>query len=199
MNNIEFLLNGIGIPSFVKVCQKFSAVGVGSRGIANLPVIVRTVVELLQERGAHTFIVPAMGSHSGATAQGQEEVLAHLGVTEDSVGAPIRATMDVVQVGTSSGGIPLWGDKYAADSDGIVVINRIKPHTSFHGPVESGLLKMLVIGLGKQRGADSAHVRGFAPMSEHILDMSKALIKRLPICFGVAVVESCFSLTLQRC
>lgn len=227
MNGIENLLSGIAVPPLLPIRQKFSfkgvtdvaeatrsaieksqqlseicpgskiAIGVGSRGIANLPIIVRTVVEIIKEGGATPFIIPAMGSHGGATAQGQQNVLAHLGITEDSVGAPIRSTMEVCQVGVSANGLPLWVDKYASEADGIVVINRIKPHTSFHGTVESGLLKMLVIGLGKQRGADSAHVRGFAPMAEHILDMSSGLIARLPICFGLAILENAYDETAQ--
>ena len=107
------------------------AVGVGSRGIAGLPELVKAVVDFVKSRGARPFIVPAMGSHGGATAQGQRDTLEHLGVTEASVGAPIRATMEVVECGVSSRGLPLYVDKYAAEADGIIVINRIKPHTSF--------------------------------------------------------------------
>src|SRR5579875_1283069 len=130
------------------------AITVGSRGIRNLPVLVRTLVDIVKARGARPFIVPAMGSHGGATAEGQVAMLAHLGITKESTGAEIRATMEVVELGVSSSGLPVFVDRYAAQADGIIVLNRIKPHTSFHGKVESGLLKMLVIGLGKQQGAE---------------------------------------------
>jgi hypothetical protein len=168
------------------------AVGVGSRGVAELPVIVRTVVDLVREAGAEPFIIPAMGSHGGATAAGQVAVLEHLGVTEHAVGAPVRATMDVVQRGSSEKGLPLYVDRHAAGADGIIAINRVKPHTSFTGPVESGLLKMLVIGFGKQKGADAAHARGYEPMADYILDLSAAWLQRLPLLFGLAILENAF-------
>jgi hypothetical protein len=173
------------------------AIGVGSRGIANLPVVTRTLVELLHQRGARPFVVPAMGSHGGATAEGQAAVLEHLGVTEGSVGAPVRATMDVLHIGSSAGGLPLYVDRYAAQADGIIALNRIKPHTSFRGPVESGLLKMLVIGFGKQRGADAAHERGFEYMAAHILDLSAKWTQLLPIVFGLAIIENAYGQTAK--
>jgi hypothetical protein len=173
------------------------AVGVGSRGIAGLPELVKAVVDFVKSRGARPFIVPAMGSHGGATAQGQRDVLEHLGVTEASVGAPIRATMEVVECGVSSKGLPLYVDKYAAEADGIIVINRIKPHTSSRGPVESGLIKMLVIGLGKQRGADTAHALGFGHMADHLLDLSRTFLARLPLLFGVGVLENAYDVTTK--
>jgi hypothetical protein len=173
------------------------AIGVGSRGVANLPLITRTLVELVRSRGADPFIVPAMGSHGGATAEGQEAVLDHLGVNEGSVGAPVRATMEVRQFGVSSGGLPLYVDRYAAEADGIIALNRIKPHTSFRGSVESGILKMLVIGFGKQRGADAAHARGFQYMADHILDLSSAWTERLPVLFGLGVIENAYDQTAK--
>ncbi len=176
---------------------KSIAIAVGSRGIANLPALVREVVTIVKDRGAHPFIVPAMGSHGGATAQGQEAMLEHLGVSEATVGAPVKAAMDVVQVGTSHTGIPVYTDALAAQADGIIVLNRIKPHTSFHANVESGLLKMLVIGLGKQKGADAAHALGFAHMGEHIWDLSKTLLQKLPVLFGVAVLENGYDQTAK--
>jgi uncharacterized protein (DUF362 family) len=131
-------------------------VGVGSRGIANLVEIVRAVVDSLKKSGAKPFIIPAMGSHGGATAEGQIRVLSHLGVTEESVAAPLQATMEVQPMGEADG-IPLFLDRLAFEADGIVLINRVKPHTDFTGPTESGVIKMMAIGLGNQVGADHYH------------------------------------------
>ncbi|HZL64859.1 MAG TPA: lactate racemase domain-containing protein [Thermoleophilia bacterium] len=166
------------------------AVAVGSRGIADIALVVREVVARLKAAGMAPFIVPAMGSHGGATAGGQTEVLAARGVTESSVGAPIRATMDVVSLGEADG-IPLFLDRNAAAADGIVLVNRVKPHTDFVGPIESGLMKQLVIGLGKQTGADHYHrlgvVRG---LEDTIPTAARALLQRVNVLFGVALVEN---------
>jgi hypothetical protein len=166
------------------------AVAVGSRGIADIAVLVRGVVERLREAGCEPFVVPAMGSHGGATAAGQTEVLAHLGVTEAAVGAPVRATMDVVSLGEVEG-IPLFLDRFAWEADGIVLVNRVKPHTDFVGPIESGLMKQLTIGLGKQAGADHYHrlgvVRG---MAETVPAAARAVMDRVNVVFGVALVEN---------
>src|SRR5574341_1830911 len=132
------------------------AVGAGSRGIANIDVIVRATVDWLKERGARPFVFPAMGSHGGATAEGQRAVLAHYGITEATMGCEIRATMDVVQVGEALE-LPVWLDREASEADWIGVVNRIKPHTDFKGELESGVFKMMTIGLGKHAGAIQAH------------------------------------------
>lgn len=173
------------------------AVGVGSRGIANLPDLVAAVIQVLHDGGANPFVFPAMGSHGGATAQGQQDMLAHLGVSEQTVGAPVRATMETVQVGTSASGLPVFVDRDAAMADGIVWINRIKPHTSFRGAVESGLLKMMVIGFGKQKGADVAHAMGFAHIEERMLDIAPVLQRRLPLWFAVGVLENAQDVTAK--
>ncbi|WP_312909717.1 lactate racemase domain-containing protein [Natronosalvus caseinilyticus] len=167
------------------------AVGVGSRGIDNLPEIVRGVVDALEDRGYDPFVVPAMGSHGGATAAGQRDKLETLGVTEASIGCAIRATMDVVQVGeTPDRGVPVYADAYAVEADAIVPINRIKPHTGFSGDVESGLSKMLVIGMGKQRGAKLAHDWAVEwSLSNMIPEIADQLLRTLPVAGGVAVVE----------
>lgn len=168
------------------------AIGVGSRGIANLPVIVRGVVGELQARSYEPFIFPAMGSHGGATAEGQRDKLDALGVSEDTVGCEIRSSMEVVEVGqTPERSVPVVADANAADADGIVPINRVKPHTDFTGRVESGLSKMLVIGMGKQRGAKFAH-EGAVNWSfrEMIPQIARIHIDNLPIVGGVAVVEN---------
>ena len=168
------------------------AIGVGSRGVAEIPTLVRVTVDEIKKRGGKPFIVPSMGSHGGATAEGQRAVLANLGITEASAGCEILASMEVVQIGSLDSGLPVYIDKFAHAADGIVVINRVKPHTCFHGPSESGLVKMITIGLGKQKGAESCHAYSFKNMAENILAMSQILLARMPILFGVATVENAY-------
>jgi hypothetical protein len=174
-----------GLAPFARI-----AIAVGSRGITDIVPVVREIVARLRQAGCEPFVVPAMGSHGGATAVGQADVLGMLGVNEHAVGAPIRATMDVVSLGEVDG-IPLRLDRLAWEADGIVLVNRIKPHTDFTGPIESGLMKMLVIGLGKQAGADYYHrlgvVRG---LQETIPTAGRALLARDKVLFGVAIVEN---------
>jgi len=167
------------------------AVGVGSRGIANLPWIVRGVVSGLDARGYDPFVFPAMGSHGGATAAGQRDKLDAIGVSAASIGCEIRATMAVTEIGrTSEHDLPVVADANAVAADAIVPINRVKPHTDFDGAVESGLSKMLVIGMGKQRGAKVAH-EGAVNWSfrEMIPRITETLLDELPVVGGVAVVE----------
>ena len=222
MGIIQNLLRDIPIPRMVKVRQKFDApvvpdyretlrqeiakpsivakitpgmriaVAVGSRGLAELPGIVRVTVEELKKYGAHPFIVPSMGSHGGATPQGQVDVLANLGVTEESAGCPIVSSMDVVEVGRLPNGLSVLIDRHAYEADGIVMVARIKAHTAYHGSCESGLAKMLTIGLGKQRGADSCHAYSFKYMSEFVVEMAKIKLKQCNILFGVATVENAY-------
>ncbi|MBW1787569.1 MAG: DUF2088 domain-containing protein [Deltaproteobacteria bacterium] len=166
------------------------AVGVGSRGIANLAVVVKAVVGLLKDAGCDPFITPAMGSHGGATTEGQIEVLKLRGVTEEAVGAPVLATMDVVPMGEVNG-IPLFIDRLANEADGMVLINRIKPHTNFIGATESGLIKMMAIGLGNQKGAEHYHrLSVIRDQYEIISTAGKELLKRCNILFGVGLVEN---------
>jgi hypothetical protein len=143
---------GKGLPSGSRI-----AVGVGSRGVANLSTIVRSAVGYLREIGMQPFVIPAMGSHGGGTAEGQTEVLAHYGVTEQGVGCPIRSSLDVISMGQTPEGIETWLDRTAAESDGVLLINRVKWHTTFEAPVESGLVKMAAVGLGKLQGAANYH------------------------------------------
>jgi hypothetical protein len=184
-------LSKAAIASRIKPHMRI-AVAVGSRGVAELPLIVRIVVEELTKLGAEPFIVPAMGSHGGATAEGQTAVLAGLGVTEESAGCPIVASMEVVELGVLANGLPVLMDKQAMQADGIVVINRIKPHTAFSGPIESGLVKMITIGLGKQKGADSCHTFGFGHMAQNIVDMAAVKLRQAPFLFGVGTVENAY-------
>ncbi|WP_135822156.1 DUF362 domain-containing protein [Halostella litorea] len=167
------------------------ALGVGSRGIANLATIVSGVVDAVSAAGYEPFVFPAMGSHGGATGEGQREMLNELGVTEDAIGCEIQSSMDVVEVGrTPDRDVPVVADANAAAADAIVPINRVKPHTDFDGAVESGLSKMLVIGMGKQRGAKIAHEWAvdwsFRRMIPEITDQ---LLDSLPVVGGVAIVE----------
>lgn len=167
------------------------ALGVGSRGIANLPAIVAGVVAAVEDAGYEPFVVPAMGSHGGATVTGQLEMLAELGVTESAIGCEIRATMDVVKIGrTPERDVPVVTDAEAAAADAILPINRIKPHTDFDGAVESGLSKMLVIGFGKQRGAKIVHDWAVDwSFREMIPSITKQLLDALPVVGGIAVLE----------
>ena len=168
------------------------AVGVGSRGIANYVEVVKSVVRELSKAGAKPFLVPAMGSHGGSTAEGQIGILEGLGITEASIGAPIRASMETIVVGTLADGTPLHVDALAAEADGIVAVNRVKAHTLFRGPLESGLCKMLVVGLGKAVGAKVLHGRGTDNFTTMIPEGFALLRSKVRILFGVAIVEDGF-------
>ncbi|WP_420391544.1 lactate racemase domain-containing protein [Acuticoccus sp.] len=168
------------------------ALAVGSRGLADLPTLVSATVAALKARGAEPFIVPGMGSHGGATDEGQKKLLAGLGVTEESAGCPIRSSMETVELGALPNGLPVLMDAEAMQADGIAILNRVKPHTSFSAEIESGLAKMISIGLGKQRGAESCHAMGFAYMAENVLEMAKIKLAKAPFLFGVASVENSY-------
>ena len=185
--NIANLLADIRIPKMAKVKQKFDpqkiedvdstlkqkleakgvrntikkgdrvAITAGSRGVANIVEIIRVTADFVKECGGEPFVIPAMGSHGGATAEGQEEVLRGLGITEETVGCPIRSSMETVVIGKTKNSYEVHYDKYAYEADSVVVIGRVKPHTSFRGKYESGLAKMITIGLGKQKGAQFCH------------------------------------------
>ncbi|HSM88996.1 MAG TPA: lactate racemase domain-containing protein, partial [Desulfobacterales bacterium] len=173
------------------------AVGVGSRGISNQPLIVRVLVDRLKSQGARPFIFPAMGSHGGATAEGQRNLLERMGITEQAMGAPIRATMDAVAMGTAENGLTVWFDAYAAAADGIVLVNRVKPHVSFRGKYESGLMKMVAIGLGKQKGAEACHQLGMERMLDNIVAIGRKALSTGKILFGVALVENAYHETCR--
>ena len=222
MDIVKELIKDVPLPRMVKIGQKFNAdeianvpeslrqalvksgqldfvksgmsiaIAVGSRGVDQIPALVRTTVEELKKKGAKPFVIPAMGSHGGATAEGQADVLAHLGVTEQSVGCPIISSMEVVEISRLSNGLPVYMDKNAYHADGIVLINRIKPHTAFRGPNESGLVKMIAIGLGKQKGAESCHSYGFKHMAVHVPAMAREAIAKTPILFGIGTIENAY-------
>lgn len=166
------------------------AVAVGSRGIAQIDLIARTAVDWLKGRGLAPFIVPGMGSHGGGSAEGQTAVLAKLGVTEAAIGCPIRATMDTVQYGEIEGGFTCHFDAHAGVADGVLAIGRVKAHTSFPRPVESGLTKMLAVGLGKQQGARTVHRIGPQGLLTVLPRLADRVIERAPLCAGLALVEN---------
>lgn len=166
------------------------AVAVGSRGIDRLSEVVTAVVQYIKDAGAVPCIVPAMGSHGGATAAGQKEILEDYGVKEDKVGAPIKSSMDVVKVGETSSGVPVYIDKIAYNSDAVIVINRIKVHTDFSGVHESGIFKMMTIGLGKHQGAAALHRQGFEVFHNLIPEAARVVLSRAPILMGVGLLEN---------
>ncbi len=174
----------------VEVPSGSVAVGVGSRGVGGIAGVVGALVEALKERGAKPFVVPAMGSHGASTAEGQAEVLRHLGVDEEAVGCPIRATMESVKIGETPSGVEVFMDKNAYEADAVVVVNRVKPHTAFRGAVESGPTKMLAIGLGKQRGAYSIHSAGWDAIHETIPQAARVAVETGKVAFGLAVLEN---------
>lgn len=173
------------------------AITAGSRGIANLPLVTRTVVRAVRQAGGEPFIVPAMGSHGGATAAGQEKLLQGLGIEEATVEAPIRSSMETVILGTSANGLPVHMDKYAAKADAVIAINRIKPHTSFRGSLESGVTKMLAIGLGKQKGAEICHNLGFGHMAANVPALAETILANANILCGVGMIENAFHETAR--
>lgn len=173
------------------------AISSGSRGVANIALVTKSLVQFLKERGAKPFVFPAMGSHGGATAEGQKEVLASYGITEENIGCPIRATMETVQVGTvpDERNMPVFSDKYAHAADGIILVGRIKAHTAFRGPFESGLVKMSVIGMGKQHGAETVHESGFANMARILPKVGRVVFDNNPILCGIGLIENAFDET----
>jgi hypothetical protein len=227
MNVVSELLKDISMPKMVKVKQVFPrpiikdvrvelrkqleqekiaatikpgmtvALTAGSRGIANIALILKETVTFLKEKGARPFIIPAMGSHGGATAEGQLEVLRGYNITEEYCGCKILSSMDVQRIGTTREGHPVVIDKYAAEADAIVILNRIKPHTAFRGPYESGLMKMMAIGLAKRQGADTCHEAGMKNMAHMVPLFGNAILENSNVLFGVALLENSFDETCE--
>ena len=168
------------------------AVTAGSRGIAKIDSILRAVIDGLKEMGAEPFIVPAMGSHGGATAEGQVEILASLGVTGEFCGAPIRSSMETVEIGETARGVPVFMDRIASEADGVVVVNRIKAHTDFRAEVESGLLKMASIGLGKHAQALALHGYGVEGIRDFMVEVGEEVMDLGHILFGLGIVENAY-------
>jgi lactate racemase-like protein len=185
----------LGLQGRLKPGQTVAITG-GSRGVANIAVILRSIVDELRKLDVHPFIIPAMGSHGGGTAEGQRLVLEHYGITEASMGVPIRATMETTQVGETPQGIPVFLDNYALEADHVVVVNRVKPHTDFDGDIESGLCKMMAIGLGKHTGAIHYHraniKHGYYTV---ITNVSRVVRANCKILFGLGIVENAYDET----
>lgn len=218
MNKLEEMLDGYEIPKVCRVKQYFDrtrlenpeeklsflwknkmipikpgdriAITGGSRGIAGYQTIMKTVVKLVKEAGAVPFIVPAMGSHGGGTAEGQKHMLDILGITEESVGAPVVSSMEVTEVARTELGLPVYIDKNAWEADGIILLNRIKTHTSIREKYQSGLLKMMAIGLAKHKGAAMTHSMGTPNLGPNMVRVGKAALQKLNVAAGVAVIEN---------
>lgn len=168
------------------------AITAGSRGLASLPELLAAIVDQVRARGAHPFVVPAMGSHGGATAEGQSALLAKLGVTEETVGCEIRSGMETDEIGVLDNGMSVRIDRHANAADGIILFNRIKPHTSFRAPNESGLAKMLSIGLGNQSGAENCHARGIDNVGIFVAHMAQMKLERCKVLFGLGTIENAY-------
>jgi Uncharacterized conserved protein (DUF2088). len=225
MGNVSKMLDSLPIPRMVKVRQHFDrtrlldvekavreemarkdvaerikpgmkiAVTAGSRGIANLALIIRTVVSCLKELGAKPFVIPAMGSHGGSSAEGQLAIINTYGVTEQYVGCPVVATMDVCEIGRLDDGRPIYINRLAKEADGIISLNRIKAHTAFHGNYESGVMKMMTIGLGCQKGAEVCHRQGIEKIGPNIEKFAFGILKNANILLGVGIVENAYDET----
>ena len=185
-----------GVANRVKPGMRI-AITAGSRGIRNVDVITRSVVLWVKSQGAMPFIVPAMGSHGGATGEGQREMLAGYGITEESMGCPILSSMDTVLLGTSELGKPVYMDKNAFEADGVILSCRLKPHNAFRGPVESGPCKMMTVGLGKQRGAEQVHSDGMDNIARNIPTMAKVTLGTGKILFAIPCLENAYDQTMM--
>jgi len=183
-------LTRVGAPSEVKPGQKV-AITAGSRGVANIAAITKSVVTFIRDCGAEPFIFPAMGSHGGATAEGQVKVLATYGITEERMGCPILSTMEVEEIGRNPDDLPIFLDKHALSADHIIVINRVKVHTKFEGPIESGLMKLMAIGMGKRHGAELYHKACVQfGMNRVIETVGLVVMDKAPVLCGLGLVEN---------
>ena len=194
-NRVHELLDQFELSKKVKRGERIGLTA-GSRGIKDKPRVLKTIVDRLRDLGASPFVVPCMGSHGGATAEGQIEVLESLGITEKSLGAPILSSMDVEQIGRTKFGTPVLISRDLLKADRVVVVNRVKPHTDFRGEIESGLVKMMVIGMGKHQGALMVHrltiKHGFPAV---IKEVSSIILKKVPILFGMGMIENQYGKT----
>ncbi len=173
------------------------AITAGSRGIRNVDVITKAVVDFVKKQGAEPFIVPAMGSHGGATAEGQLEILESYNITPETMGCPIKSSMEVVELGVSSRGKTVYMDKNAYESDGVILSCRLKPHNAFRGKVESGPCKMMTVGLGKQKGASLVHSDGMNHIAENIPTMAEVVINSGKILFAIPCMENAYDETCR--
>lgn len=173
------------------------AITAGSRGIHNVDEITRSVVACVKHCGATPFIVPAMGSHGGATAEGQKDMLAGFGITEEKMGCEIRSSMETVLLGYSELGKPVYMDRSAYESDGVILSCRLKPHNAFRGPIESGPCKMMTVGLGKQKGAEQVHSDGMDIIAKNIPTMAKVTLGTGKILFAIPCLENAYDQTMM--
>lgn len=173
------------------------AITAGSRGIRNVDIITKAIVDFVKSRGAEPFIVPAMGSHGGATAEGQLEILAGYNITPETMGCPIKSSMEVVELGYSERGRRVAIDKNAYEADGIIVSCRLKPHNAFRGPYESGPCKMMTVGLGKQVGASVVHGDGMDVIAQNIPTMAKVVLEKAKILFAIPCIENAYDETCK--
>ena len=222
MSQINVILENVKLPKVIKVSQKFEniklndveenlyeklikknlgkkikegssiAITGGSRGISCYTKLMKTIVDFVKEKGGIPFIVPAMGSHGGGNAIGQIKMLEKLGISEKNMGCKIISSMEVVEIGKTSKNLPVYIDKKAYSADGIILLNRVKAHTSFRGEYESGLIKMIAIGLGKRKGAESTHSLRFENMAENILESGKLSLEHLNIIGGICTIENAY-------
>lgn len=190
------VLAALEAVSWPDLTGKHIGITAGSRKIANLPCILRTTGDFLRRRGAQPFIIPAMGSHGGATAEGQTQMLCELGITELTVGTPIISSMQTQPVALLHDGKPLYCSQTALQADGLIICGRIKPHTSIRGPLESGLVKMMLVGLGKHQGATAFHQRGYPALAAALEEAGPLLLNKLPVLCGLGIVENAFDDTL---
>ena len=170
---------------------------VGSRGIKNIPLIIKCVIEEVRKRGGVPFILAAMGSHGGATAEGQKKVLKNYGITKETMRVPIKSSMDVVELGRLENGLPVYFDKLAFEADGIVVVNRIKVHTAFKSVIESGLCKMLSVGLGNHEGASLVHSLGVKGLRDYMVNFARVILEKAPVLCGLGVLENAYDDTYR--
>lgn len=227
MNAIRSMLDDIEIPKFMRIRQKFDStkienvvetvnakfqqdnikdtikegqtigITVGSRGLDNLREIVKCICDNIKAKGATPVVLPSMGSHGNAVAEGQASFVRGLGITEDAVGAEIRAGMEVVQLGTTEMGLPVYYDKIASELDGVIVLGRIKAHTDLEGDIESGLHKMIVIGLGNHKGAQVMHAKGLDKAVPRLKSIARYALQHSNIIFGVGLLENAYDETCQ--
>ncbi|MHB8985080.1 MAG: nickel pincer cofactor-dependent isomerase, group 22, partial [Eubacteriales bacterium] len=182
-------LGKIKLHERVRPCASV-AITAGSRGIKNITAILKSVADTIKAAGACPFVVGAMGSHGGGTSAGQKKVLSTLGITEEAIGCPVHTSDEAVEVGSTPSGARVYCDRAAWSADGIIVVNRVKPHTTFHGPVESGLFKMMVVGLGKAGGAAAIHRLGPHRMAQELLEMGRIYVRSGKVLAGLAIVEN---------
>lgn len=227
MDKIRSILERVEIPKMIRIRQHFNtttienireaiwgelsrseitqtikpgmriAITAGSRGIANYALIIKSIAEYVKSKSAIPFVVPAMGSHANAVAEGQRQILTQAGITQDYIGCEILSSMETVCIGKTDAGNDVYIDIHAAQADGIIVLGRVKPHPSFRGEYESGIMKMMAIGLGKQYGAQQCHAKGFKEMAQRVPEFGKAVVKHSNVIFAVAIIENAFEKTYK--